>query len=96
MAVQLTDTLKNKQFQGIKVRFYEHPLPQFQWFHYLINSIYVSQTPTNIYDGFFEDDTKAALQDNLVELLWTWWTAEIVGKSSASNVIERARFTNLL
>ena len=96
MVVQLTDNVKNKQFQGVTVWFNEHPVSQFQWFYRLLNSIYILQTPTNIYEGLFEDGTKAALHDNLVDLLCTWLTAEIVEKSSGSNAIERAGYTDLL
>ena len=57
MAVQLTDKITNKQFQGVTVQFHEHPLPQFQWFHCMLNSIYILQTPTNIYDSLYVPET---------------------------------------
>ena len=36
-----------------------------------------------------EDDKQAKLQDNLVDLLCIWWTLDIVGKSSVSNIFSQ-------
>lgn len=96
MAIQLSDNVKNKPIQGVTVRFHAHPLPQFVWFHSLLNSLYVSQTSHNIYESLFGDNMKAALQDDSVNILCTWWTNKIVGKSAVSNASEKERCLALL
>ena len=91
MAVQLSNNVKNTQFQGITVRFLKHPLPQFDWFHNVLNSHYILRTPDNIFASLFVDNSREALRDTSVDLLRKWWVLEIVGKSSVKTAVEKGR-----
>ena len=71
MAVQITNNVMKKQHQGVPVWFHIHPCPSFQ----------VLRTPTNTYDGLFEDGKRAAAKIN---------------KSLTSNAIKRINCTNLI
>ena len=71
IVVQLTNNITKKEHQGVLVQFHECLHPPFQVF----------QTPTNTYDGLFEDGTKVAA---------------IISDYSARNAIKRRRCKDLL